>query len=196
MPIQHAVLALLAGGESHGYELRAEFEQAVGPQWGQLNIGHLYQVLERLVRDGLVTRREVEQERLPDRVVYRMTDAGRAELDQWLETPFVRQSGYRDDFFLKLVAAARLGREQLDHVLSSQRAAYVAELAALSELRKAHADEPTVALLIDAARRHTKANLDTVEQAEAEAARLVPAEVRAERPPKRQASARTRKAAG
>jgi DNA-binding PadR family transcriptional regulator len=93
MPIRHAVLALLAEGESYGYELRVEFERAVGPQWGELNIGHLYQVLDRLVRDGLVTRREVAQPRLPDRVVYRITKSGKAELDRWLETPFVRQSG-------------------------------------------------------------------------------------------------------
>lgn len=166
MPIQHAVLALLAEGDSYGYELRAEFEQAVGPQWGELNIGHLYQVLERLVRDGLVTRREVAQRRLPDRVVYRITKRGRAELERWLETPFVRQSGYRDDFFLKLLAASRLGRDQLELVLRTQRAAYLSELAALAALRSEHAGEPLVELLIDAAVGHTEANLATLERAE------------------------------
>lgn len=166
MPIQHAVLALLAEGDSYGYELRAEFERAVGPQWGELNIGHLYQVLERLVRDGLVTRREVVQPRLPDRVVYRLTRAGRAELERWLGTPFVRQSGYRDDFFLKLLAASRLGRGELELVLRTQRAGYLSELAALAALRTEHADEPLVELLIGAAIRHTEANLATLEQAE------------------------------
>jgi DNA-binding PadR family transcriptional regulator len=172
MPIQHAVLALLAGRDSYGYELRAEFERAVGPQWGELNIGHLYQVLERLVRDGLVTRREVAQRRLPDRVVYRLTKEGRAELERWLETPFVRQAGYRDDFFLKLLAASRLGREQLELVLRTQRAAYLSELAALGALRSEHGDEPLVELLIDAAIRHTEANLATLERAEQQAGAL------------------------
>ena len=63
MPIQHAVLALLAEGESYGYELKGDFEASIGPQWGGLNIGHLYQVLDRLVRDGLVTKREVRSAR-------------------------------------------------------------------------------------------------------------------------------------
>src|SRR5918912_3989728 len=117
MPIQHAVLALLERGESYGYELRAEFKECVGPQWGDLNIGHLYQVLDRLVRDGLVTRREVEQSARPDKYVYRLTKRGREELHRWLETPFVRQGGYRDDFFLKLFAASRLGEKQLRTVL-------------------------------------------------------------------------------
>ena len=61
MPIQHAVLALLAHGESHGYEIKTSFEETVGPQWGELNIGHVYQVLDRCVRDGLVTNWRVRE---------------------------------------------------------------------------------------------------------------------------------------
>ena len=39
MPLHHAVLALLAAKPAHGYELKTSFEQAVGDQWGGLNIG-------------------------------------------------------------------------------------------------------------------------------------------------------------
>ena len=52
MPLQHAVLSLLVDGPSYGYELKGAFERSVGPQWGALNIGHLYQVLDRLSRDS------------------------------------------------------------------------------------------------------------------------------------------------
>jgi DNA-binding PadR family transcriptional regulator len=52
MPLHHAVLALLPGKPAHGYELKSSFEQAVGDQWGGLNIGHLYQILDRLARDS------------------------------------------------------------------------------------------------------------------------------------------------
>jgi len=175
VPVHHAVLALLAEGESHGYQLRTAFHDAVGPQWGEINIGHLYQVLERLVRDGMVTGRQVEQRRLPDRVVYRLTPKGREELDRWLATPFVRQSGYRDDLFLKLVAASRLGREQLDTTVRVQREAYVGELASLAELRRQHREDPVVSLLIDAAIRHTDVQLKIVDRAEAIADALVDA---------------------
>jgi DNA-binding PadR family transcriptional regulator len=175
MPIQHAVLALLASGESHGYEIKTSFEEAVGPQWGELNIGHVYQVLDRCVRDGLVTRRHVTQASRPDKTVYRLTRAGERELERWLEAPFVRQSGYRDDFFLKLLAASRLGGEQLTRVLAVQREAYLGELASLGELRARHRDQPLVRLLIDAAVRHTEANLRIVEDAEAAGAKLVAA---------------------
>ena len=176
MPIYHAVLALLSDRESYGYELRSEFRDAIGPQWGELNIGHLYQVLDRLVRDGLATKREVSQTVRPDKYVYRLTSAGRAELDRWLETPFVREGGYRDDFFLKLLAAARLGTDQLRDVLRIQRDAYLGELSALASLRSENEDEPLVSLLIDAAIRHTKANLEIVEEAEKKRSALVRAQ--------------------
>jgi DNA-binding PadR family transcriptional regulator len=178
MPIQHAVLALLADGESHGYELREQFEQAVGPQWGDLSIGHLYQVLDRLAREGLVKRRGVRQAARPDRIVYRLTNAGRAELDAWIETPFVRQSGYRDDFFLKLAAAARLGPDPLQRVIATQRKAYTGELHALAELRAQHETDPVVRLLIEAAIDHTEANLRTVDRAAENAAELASAKTR------------------
>src|SRR5438105_2719005 len=118
MPIQHAVLALLHDRPAYGYELKSAFERDIGPQWGELNIGHLYQVLQRLVRDGHVTKRAVPQSDRPDKIVYRLTASGRRELEQWLGQPFVHQSGYRDDFFLKLFAAARLGDEWVNEVTS------------------------------------------------------------------------------
>lgn len=166
MPIHHAVLALLANSPSYGYELKSRFEESVGPQWGDLNIGHLYQILERLERDRLVSRRTVAQEDRPDRQVYRLTRAGRAELDRWLETPFVR-AAYRDDLFLKLLAASRLGRERIETLVRAQREAYHGELSALSTLRRQHRDDPLVSLLIDAAVLHTKADLRLIELAEA-----------------------------
>jgi DNA-binding PadR family transcriptional regulator len=173
--MHHAVLALLAHGESHGYEIKASFEDAVGPQWGGLNIGHVYQVLDRCVRDGLVTRRHVTQATRPDKTVYRLTAAGERELERWLEAPFVRQSGYRDDFFLKLLAASRLGDERLTRVLAVQREAYLGELASLGELKARHREKPLVRLLIEAAVRHTEANLRMVEDAQAARSELVAA---------------------
>ena len=171
MPIHHAVLALLADGSSYGYELKSRFEESVGPQWGELNIGHLYQVLDRLERDKLVSKRVVPQEDRPNRVVCRPTKAGRAELDSWLETPFVR-SAYRDDLFLKLFAASRLGQGRLKQLLQLQREAFLGELAALGKLRREHRDDPLVALLIEAAVLHTKADLRLVELADGSATEL------------------------
>lgn len=165
VPIQHAVLALLAGAPAHGYQLKGDFEAAVGPQWGGLNIGHLYQVLERLSRDGLVSSHVEPQWQRPDRVVYALTDAGSEELDRWLRLPAERAGGYRDEFFLKLVAARHQGREAMTAVLARQRAHEYGRLRALGELARGE-HEPVVALLVEAARRHAEADLAVVDLAE------------------------------
>jgi DNA-binding PadR family transcriptional regulator len=126
-------------------------------------------VLDRLERDRLVTKRIVPQTDRPNRVVYRLTRNGRAELDGWLATPFVRPA-YRNDLFLKLLAASRLGPAELEALIVRQREAFMGELAALRKLRRKHGEEPLVSLLIDAAILHTKADLRLLELAKADPA--------------------------
>ncbi|MFF4399676.1 PadR family transcriptional regulator [Streptomyces sp. NPDC001480] len=178
MPLHHAVLALLTEGPNHGYELKARFEEAIGPQWGGLNIGHLYQILDRLVRDGYVTRSHVAQSDRPDKTRYTLTPAGQEELREWATTAWVRTGGFRDELFLKLLGASALGPEALDTLVAAQRQKYVSELAGLTRLRRSHLDDPLVALLIDAAIAHTKADLEVVDSA---AERLAPVAERAAR---------------
>jgi DNA-binding PadR family transcriptional regulator len=168
MPIQHAVLALLAAGPSHGYQLKGDFEQAIGPQWGALNIGHLYQILDRLLRDGLVAAERHPQAVKPDRVVYAITDAGTAELGRWLAEPATRAGGFRDDLFLKVTAAARSGSaDTVRVVLTNQRGAFLRELRNLDTLRR-DASDPMVTLLLAAAARHVTADLAFLDDVETE----------------------------
>jgi DNA-binding PadR family transcriptional regulator len=166
MPLHHAVLALLADKPAHGYELKSSFEQAVGDQWGGLNIGHLYQILDRLGRDKLIESELQPQPAKPDRVVHHLTPAGRAELDRWLSEPSARPRGYRDDFFLKLMAAVQAGDTgTLAGVLRRQRTHLLRELHSLAEARR-QAPSAVVELLITAAELHTRADLGVVDAAE------------------------------
>src|SRR5215469_8572511 len=145
MPLHHAVLALLAAKPTHGYELKASFEEAVGEQWGGLNIGHLYQILDRLRRDGLIETERQPQPVKPDRLVHHLTPAGRAELDRWLSEPSVRPRGYRDDFFLKLMAVTQLGDSRaLADVVSHQRVHLLRELRGLAQARTMTSAAPVV----------------------------------------------------
>jgi DNA-binding PadR family transcriptional regulator len=165
--IQHAVLALLSHGPSYGYQLKGEFEATVGPQWGPLNIGHLYQILERLSRDALVSSERHAQPVKPDRVVYSITAAGRAELARWLSEASPRSSGFRDDFFLKVTAAARSGSaDVVRQVLAAQRVHLLRELRNLDGLHR-KAENPVVGLLLSAAARHVEADLAFVDDADA-----------------------------
>src|ERR1700722_195348 len=166
MPLHHAVLALLADKPAHGYELRTSFEQAVGDQWGGLNIGHLYQILDRLSRDGLIESEHQPQPIKPDRLVHHITGKGRDELERWLSEPSSRLHGYRDDFFLKLMAAVRSGGpDLLDGVVRRQRAQLMKELHSLAEA-KPHSPSAIVSLLVTAAELHIRADLGVVDEAE------------------------------
>ncbi|RJP32093.1 MAG: PadR family transcriptional regulator [Phycisphaerales bacterium] len=93
----------------HGYELKAAYESdlAAGTT---LNAGQVYQTLDRLLRDGLVTVRVVEQSVRPDRKVYTITDAGRASLAEWLASPDASPPAVRDEMLIKLLVARRLSR--------------------------------------------------------------------------------------
>ncbi len=167
MPLQHAVLALLADGPSHGYQLRGSFEQAVGPQWGGLNIGHLYQVLDRLGRDGLVVHERREQSTKPDRLVYELTAAGRAELQRWLAEPAERTRGHRDDFFLKLLAATHLDDGgTVAAVIGRQRAYLLRQLRAVTQDRHDPATDAVAVLVGAAAEMHLRADLALLDVAE------------------------------
>lgn len=167
MPIQHAVLALLANGRSYGYSLKGAFETAVGPQWGPLNIGHLYQVLDRLSRDELVISHRVAQSIKPDKVEYEITDAGRAELAGWLAAPTPRTSGFRDDFFLKVMAAARSANAgTVRAVITGQRGFLLRELRNLETLRRRPDVDRVAGLLLTAAAQHVTADLAFLDLAE------------------------------
>ena len=69
MSIRQGILALLAEGPRHGYQLRQDFEAGTGGTW-PLNIGQVYTTLARLERDDLVEvvgrRRPVAQGLRPD----------------------------------------------------------------------------------------------------------------------------------
>jgi DNA-binding PadR family transcriptional regulator len=64
----------------------------------------LYQAIDRLVRNGLVEVREtVRSEGYPDRVVYAVTDAGRAAAAQWLRD-MLRTTGTEYPEFIAAVS--------------------------------------------------------------------------------------------
>jgi DNA-binding PadR family transcriptional regulator len=122
--------------------------------------------VDRLSRDGLIDSERQPQPIKPDRVVHHLTPAGRAELDRWLTEPATRQRGYRDDFFLKLMAAVQAGEgEVLDGVLRRQREHLLRELHALSEAKTQRPPSVT-GLLITAAELHIRADLGVVDAAE------------------------------
>jgi DNA-binding PadR family transcriptional regulator len=73
-----------------------------------LNAGQVYTTLQRLQRDELVADDAVAQSGRPDKRVYRLTEAGREALQEWLGATSA-PTKLRDDFFMKLVLAHSMG---------------------------------------------------------------------------------------
>jgi DNA-binding PadR family transcriptional regulator len=70
---------------THGYQLRARLDEALGPLGEGLNAGHIYVTLGRLERAGLVAREgSGEPSQRQDRKVYHLTPAGQERLSEWL----------------------------------------------------------------------------------------------------------------
>jgi len=84
-PLALAVLACLTERPMHPYEMAATMRTRGQDASIRLNYGSLYGVVETMLKRGLIEEQEVVREgRRPERTVYRITDDGRAEVEEWM----------------------------------------------------------------------------------------------------------------
>ncbi len=102
MALRHALLAALLDGELSGYQLAKVFDLGVANFW-HARPQQLYAELGRLEQDALITGREVVQENRPNKRVFRVTEAGLAELERFAAEP-AKPSFIRDDLLVKVHA--------------------------------------------------------------------------------------------
>jgi DNA-binding PadR family transcriptional regulator len=138
MTVRQSLLAILDQGPCYGYQLRAEFERRTGGTW-TLNVGQVYNTLERLERDGLVARGEADGQ---GHVYWEITDAGRGEVRSWLGAAVDRSLGARDELAMKLALAATLPGVDVADVIRAQRRATLARLGELERGAGAQPETP------------------------------------------------------
>lgn len=84
-PLALAVLVCVAERPMHPYEVAQTLRTRHKDDSVRLNYGSLYAVISVLVRRGLIEAAETERAgRLPERTIYRITDAGQVEMHDWL----------------------------------------------------------------------------------------------------------------
>ena len=107
-----ALLGMLSMGPMSGYDLKQRIELSIGNFWTE-SYGQIYPALRKLESDGLVVGEEVGQK---ERKAYRLTEAGRDRLEEWLGvTPKPRVP--RQETLLKLFLGANIPAEtSLAHV--------------------------------------------------------------------------------
>ncbi|MGH3649793.1 MAG: PadR family transcriptional regulator [Acidimicrobiia bacterium] len=123
MGLKEGLLCLLAGGDSHGYELKSQLEATTGDTW-QINIGQIYTTLQRLERDGMV----VHSNSGDGRVVYSLTETGRVAASEWMANPVDLAVAGRDEISLKILMAIRSGIDDPRRVIERQRGSTMALL--------------------------------------------------------------------
>jgi DNA-binding PadR family transcriptional regulator len=80
-----AVLSYLVQRPMHPYELSRTLRDNGDERSIRFNHGSLYMVVQQLARAGFIAARETTREgQRPERTVYALTDAGRAELHDWM----------------------------------------------------------------------------------------------------------------
>jgi len=163
--MRHAVLALLAEEPAHGYEIKRGLEERFGSVVAPLNAGQVYTTLQRLQRDRLVADDAVAQEGRPDKRVYRLTEAGRDALFEWLGAPSA-PTRLRDDFFMKLVFAQSMGLADPAALIARQRAVYLRALGDLERVLAGGAENGTTALVVEGAALHLEADLKWLDRCE------------------------------
>ncbi|GAA2849148.1 helix-turn-helix transcriptional regulator [Streptosporangium fragile] len=144
MAIRQGLLALLSQGPRYGYQLRAEFEASTGATW-PLNIGQVYTTLSRMERDGLVSPGEQDDQ---GRVVYSITEAGRAEMERWFSTPVAQSDRPRDELVIKLAMAVAAGAD-VRPVIRAQRTATMSALQHLTRAKHANVQGAAQRLVLD-----------------------------------------------
>lgn len=120
-----AVLAVLAEGPTHGFEIARAMapEGEIGKVWS-LRRPHVYHAIETLTARGYAEHVSTEPSRSgPQRNVLKVTPAGRRRLRKWLSQPIAHVRDARSMLMLKLLFVSRRG-EDAEPLLSAQRVVF------------------------------------------------------------------------
>lgn len=125
MSLRHSILGLLATRPLTGYEIKKIFDDTLAHAWNAHD-SQIYPELHRMEEQGLITVEPVLDGRRQRRV-NKITPAGRAELQYWLESSQANRIT-RDDFLLRVFFFGLLSSQQQLAWLEEEQARLEAEL--------------------------------------------------------------------
>jgi DNA-binding PadR family transcriptional regulator len=141
-PTAYAVLGLLSFAEElSGYDLRQWARSLRFFYWSPAQ-SQIYAELRRLAALGFVAERAVEQDGRPDKRLYRLTDAGRAELGRWQEETPPEPTVLKHAVALRLYFGHMARPERLRELLEEHARGAEAQMDALTALKDDLGDDP------------------------------------------------------
>jgi DNA-binding PadR family transcriptional regulator len=125
-----AILALAAERPVHPYEMARLLKERGKEHSIDIKWGSLYTVVGNLERHGLIEATETVREgRRPERTVYRITDAGRAEMQDWLRELIGTPEKEYPRFEAALSLLPGLSPDEVEQLLAQRLSSLDAELA-------------------------------------------------------------------
>jgi DNA-binding PadR family transcriptional regulator len=123
MSLKHGLLGLLNYRPMTGYELNKVFDGSISFFW-QAQTSQIYRELNAMKRSGLLVSEQIIQEDHPNKKVYSITDAGRAEFLNWLSPSNLAIEDtlhIRSTFLMQLFFAGETSGEQALSTLTAFR---------------------------------------------------------------------------
>lgn len=120
MSLKYALLGLLAENPKYGYEIKQEFEGALGNVWS-VSYGQLYPTLRRLSEVRWVTKQTAPGKKAAEKNIYSITPKGKQKLDEWLLRPLRSSYKVKDEFTLKFLFFDKLPKEKVLEYLKAQQ---------------------------------------------------------------------------
>lgn len=103
-----------------GYDLNKAFEQTAQHFW-TTDQSQIYRALYRMEENAWVEVETVIQEDSPNKKVYRITEAGRSELQRWIVTPLA-ESPVREGWLGQVFFGGEVDNAAIIQLLESYRA--------------------------------------------------------------------------
>jgi DNA-binding PadR family transcriptional regulator len=102
MSIKYAILGLLHYSDMHGYRIKEHIEKNFGHMW-TINFGQIYTCLRELEEESLVLVKEIlpSEGGGPFKKSYHITEKGREDFAEWLNSSPEKQMLLRDPFLLR-----------------------------------------------------------------------------------------------
>jgi DNA-binding PadR family transcriptional regulator len=113
MSVRLLVLGVLNDRDAHGYQIKEIARASSLEKWAEVGYGSIYHALTSLEDEGLVQEVGVEQEgERPPRLVYRITEQGRAAFLELLKEASLVGYGGKSPIHLALAFIAELPPEE------------------------------------------------------------------------------------
>lgn len=110
--LKYALLGFLNYLPQSGYDIKQLMDVSTSNFW-HAKQSQIYTTLKKLEKDKLVVSHVEPQESRPNRRIYTITEAGQADLREWLAQPLMEVEPRKEQLLLKLFFAAQLDKQTL-----------------------------------------------------------------------------------